>query len=61
METMNQRLKTKKVKGIINTGFVGCEHEVEFTVEDDATESDINEYMWQAVYNYISVGWEIEE
>ena len=51
----------KKVKGIINTGFVGCEHKVEFTIEDDATELDINEYMWQTVYNYISVGWEIEE
>lgn len=51
----------KKVKGIINTGFVGCEHEVEFTVEDDAIESDINEYMWEAVYNYISVDWEVEE
>ena len=40
----------KKVKGIINTGFVGCEHEVEFMVEDDATESDINEYIYGKPY-----------
>jgi hypothetical protein len=51
----------KTVKGVIHTGYAGCTHEIDFEIDDEATDSEIGEYLWEEVYNHISVSWEIEK
>ena len=48
----------RKIKVTINTGFCRGIHETIIEVEDDATEEEIEGYVDDLVWEYISVGWE---
>lgn len=48
----------KKIKGVVRTNKVGSDSFFEVYVDDDATEEEINEAVWQAVCENIDYGWD---
>ena len=47
----------RTIKCTVETGFANVTHEFEVEVEDNATDSEIDEIVWEEAYNYISIGW----
>lgn len=47
----------RKIKWTLDVGFVGCVHEGEIEVEDDATEDDIEEEVKEEAYNFLNLSW----
>ena len=47
----------RKIQVCIETGYVGGTYEDEFEVEDNTTDSEIDEMAWELVSEYISVSW----
>lgn len=52
----------RKIEWYCDTGFAGCRHEGTFEVEDDYTDEEISDYVYEEIMNYLSFGWkEVEE
>ncbi len=51
----------KKVYWWLETGFVGCDHEGYFEVEDNATEEEIDKIAREEAFDNIDWGWKVEE
>ena len=47
----------RTIKCTVETSFVNAIHEFEVEVEDNATDSEIDEIVWEEACNYISIGW----
>ena len=49
----------RTIKCTVETGFANAVHEFEFEVEveDNATDIEIDEIVWEEACNYISIGW----
>lgn len=54
-----------KIKGKADYGIVGGKREIVFEIEDDATEKEINEWIWkiselvwEQASEYIPIAWE---
>ena len=45
----------KKVKFVIDTGYVGCKHEVTDEFPDDITDYELEVYARDLVWEYINV------
>lgn len=48
----------KKIKAYANYGFVGTNREKIIEVDDDATEEEINELIWEWAADYVYTDWE---
>lgn len=49
----------KKVKAYCSFGYVGTERCDEFLFDDDATENEINEEVWEWASSYVDCNWEV--
>lgn len=49
----------KKVIAKANFGFWGAEHKTEFEFEDDATEEEMEEVIWEWAAEYIDISFEV--
>ena len=47
----------RTIKCTVETGFANAIHEFEVEVEDNVTDSEIDEIVWEEACNYISIGW----
>lgn len=47
-----------KVKATCGIGFYGAEHEEEFEFDDDYTEQEIDDEIWEWATQWLSVSWE---
>lgn len=47
----------RKIKWWLETGFVGCGHDGEFEVKNDATDDEIEDEAKDAAFDRISWGW----
>lgn len=46
-----------EVKFRVDTGFAGCVHEVTEEVDDDMTDSELEEYAQELAWEYINVSY----
>jgi len=52
----------KKIKAYVNYGFVGADREKIIEVDDDATEEEINELIWEWATDCVYPVWnEVKE
>ena len=47
----------RKIKVCVETGYAGCDYEDEFEVEDDVSDSEIDEMVWEFACNCITTNW----
>lgn len=47
----------KTYTGYVSNGYVGCKRTFTFTMEDDATEEEIEEAFEEELWNVIEVGY----
>ena len=47
----------RKIRWVLETGFVGCTHEDEFEVLDDATDEEIDEIANEAAFSELDFSW----
>lgn len=52
-----RKIIMRTIKCTVETGFANAIHEFEVEVEDNATDSEIDEIVWEEACNYISIGW----
>lgn len=50
-----------KVKFVLHTGYVGCNHEEIIDLDDDLTEDQIEELWEDWVWDQINGCWEVEK
>lgn len=48
----------KKIKFVIDTGYVSCQHEIEVEFEDDVTEEELEQCARDLVWEYVSVSYD---
>lgn len=52
----------KKIRFVVHTGYVGCDHEIEELFDDDVTDEELEEYLTDFIFERCESHWEeIEE
>lgn len=47
----------RKIRAYLETGFAGCAIEEEFEVDDNATDSEIEEQAREVIFDCVDWGW----
>jgi hypothetical protein len=60
-EGFGENTKMRNINWTIHTGYPTAKHQGSFEVDEDTTDNEIYEEIWNRLSDFISISWEEEE